>query len=155
SKTAIGAGIGAVAGAAIGVLSGDNAKERRKRALIGAGVGGLAGAGVGQYMDRQEARLREQLRGTGVSVTRIGDEIILNMPGNITFATNSYEIQPSFINVLHSVALVLKEYPKTVSEIAGQTDSTGSGDCHQPMSVRRYGADDSALAIPRDVIKRD
>lgn len=137
SKTAIGAGIGAVAGAAIGVLSGDNAKERRKRALIGAGVGGLAGAGVGQYMDRQEARLREQLRGTGVSVTRIGDEIILNMPGNITFATNSYEIQPSFINVLHSVALVLKEYPKTVIEIAGHTDSTGSVDYNQLLSERR------------------
>lgn len=140
SKTAIGAGIGAVAGAAIGVLSGDNAKERRKRALIGAGVGGLAGAGVGQYMDRQEARLREQLRGTGVSVTRIGDEIILNMPGNITFATNEATIAPNFVNVLKSVALVLKEYPKTIIEVAGHTDSTGSAQYNQLLSEKRAEA---------------
>ena len=57
--------------------------------LIGAGVGALTGAGVGAYMDRQEAKLRAQLQGTGVSVTRNGNDLILNMPGNITFKTAS------------------------------------------------------------------
>src|SRR5436853_6721964 len=85
SKTTIGASIGAVAGAVLGAATGKNAKDRRKRALIGAGIGGLTGAGVGSYMDAQEAKLREKLAGTGVSVTRNGDDITLNMPGNITF----------------------------------------------------------------------
>lgn len=157
SKASIGAGIGAVAGAAVGALSGSSAKERRKRALIGAGVGGLAGAGAGHYMDRQEAQLREQLRGTGVSVTRNGDDITLNMPGNITFATDSAEVQTSFMNVLNSVALVLKEYPKTVIEVAGHTDSTGSASYNQLLSerraesvarvLRRQGVDDRRLVV--------
>src|SRR5262245_27022509 len=83
SKTAKGAGVGAVAGALIGALAGGS----RKSALIGAGVGALAGGAVGSYMDAEEKKLRQQLSGTGVSVTRSGDNLILNMPGNVTFAT--------------------------------------------------------------------
>src|SRR5216117_1112285 len=89
NNTSKGAGIGALAGAVLGAATGDNSKDRRKRALIGAGVGALAGAGVGAYMDKQEAKLRAQLQGTGVSVTRSGNDLILNMPGNITFRTAS------------------------------------------------------------------
>lgn len=137
SKTAKGAGIGALAGAAIGALTGDNSKERRKRALIGAGVGALAGGAVGNYMDRQEAKLRAQLEGTGVSVTRTGDTIILNMPGNITFATGSADLNPSFFGVLQSVALVLKEFDKTIIDVAGHTDSVGSEQSNQLLSERR------------------
>ncbi|HEU4627163.1 MAG TPA: OmpA family protein [Steroidobacteraceae bacterium] len=137
SKTTKGAGIGALAGAAVGALTGDNSKERRKRALIGAGVGALAGGAVGNYMDRQEAKLREQLRGTGVSVTRQGDDIVLNMPGNITFATGSADLNSSFFGVLDSVALVLKEYDKTIIDVAGHTDSVGSDQTNQALSERR------------------
>ena len=70
SSATKGAAIGAAAGAVVGAISGDNSRERRKRALIGAGIGGLAGGAVGAYMDKQEAELREELEGTGVSVTR-------------------------------------------------------------------------------------
>ncbi len=140
SKTTKGAGIGALAGAAIGALSGDNGKERRKRALIGAGVGALAGGAVGNYMDRQEAKLRAQLQGTGVSVARDGDNIILSMPGNITFATGSADLNASFFNVLDSVTLVLKEYDKTIIDVAGHTDSVGSDQINQALSERRAGA---------------
>ncbi|HEY8507772.1 MAG TPA: YMGG-like glycine zipper-containing protein, partial [Steroidobacteraceae bacterium] len=119
SKTTKGAGIGALIGAAAGALSGDDSKERRKRALIGAGVGALAGGAVGKYMDNQEAKLREKLQGTGVSVTRTGDTLVLNMPGNITFATGSADLNASFFSVLESVALVLKEYDKTIIDVAG------------------------------------
>src|SRR5689334_334315 len=100
SKTSIGAGIGALAGAVIGAATGKDAKDRRKRALIGAGVGGLTGAGVGAYMDAQEAKLRKKLAGTGVSVTRNGDNIVLNMPGNITFQTGSADLNANFYKVL-------------------------------------------------------
>ena len=137
SSATKGAAIGAGAGAILGILTGDDSKERRKRALIGAGVGGLAGGAVGAYMDKQEAKLRDQLQGSGVSVTRVGDEIILNMPGNITFQTNSSDLNPQFFDVLDSVALVLKEFDKTVVEVVGHTDSTGTAEYNQALSERR------------------
>jgi outer membrane protein OmpA-like peptidoglycan-associated protein len=137
SKATKGALIGAAAGAVVGLISGDDAVERRQRALIGAGVGALAGGAVGYYMDRQEAALRAELEGTGVSVTRIGDNITLNMPGNVTFATNSSDLSPAFFDVLNSVGKVLKEFDQTVVEVAGHTDSTGSEEYNQNLSERR------------------
>ncbi len=132
-----GALIGAAAGAVVGLISGDDAVERRQRALIGAGVGALAGGSIGYYMDRQEAQLRAELEGTGVSVTRIGDNITLNMPGNVTFATDSSDLSPAFFNVLNSVGKVLDEYDQTVVEVAGHTDSTGTDAYNQGLSERR------------------
>lgn len=137
SSTTKGAAIGAGAGAVLGILTGDDSKERRNRALIGAGVGAIAGGAVGSYMDQQEAKLRAQLEGSGVSVTRVGDEIVLNMPGNVTFQTNSSDLNPQFFSVLDSVALVLKEYNKTIIEVVGHTDSTGSAEYNQALSERR------------------
>jgi outer membrane protein OmpA-like peptidoglycan-associated protein len=136
SKTAWGSIIGAVGGAAVGAAVTGH-KDRRKGMLIGAGVGGLAGGSVGYYMDQQEAKLRQKLQGSGVSVTRQGDNIILNMPGNITFQTNSSDINANFYDVLSSVVLVVKEYDKTLIDIAGHTDSTGSDAINQPLSERR------------------
>jgi outer membrane protein OmpA-like peptidoglycan-associated protein len=137
SSATKGAIIGAVSGAVVGLASGDDAVERRQRALIGAGVGALAGGSIGYYMDQQEAKLRAELQGTGVSVTRIGDNITLNMPGNVTFATNSSDLSPAFFDVLTSVSKVMKEFDKTVVEVAGHTDSTGSDQYNQTLSERR------------------
>jgi outer membrane protein OmpA-like peptidoglycan-associated protein len=137
SKTATGATIGALVGAAAGALTGGDSRERRQRALIGAGVGALTGGGVGYYMDRQEQKLRMQLENTGVSVTRNGDNIILNMPGNVTFNTDSAMIKGSFYDVLSSVVIVVKEFDKTLIEIAGHTDSTGSDQYNQNLSEKR------------------
>jgi len=137
SNAARDAAIGAVAGAVIGLVSGDNAVERRRRALILAGVGALAGGAIGNYMDRQEAELRAELQGTGVSVTRIGDNITLNMPGHVTFATDSSDLSPAFFDVLNSVSKVLAKYERTVVEVAGHTDSTGSDAYNQGLSERR------------------
>jgi len=137
SQATKGALIGAGIGAVVGLISGDDAVERRQRALIGAGVGALAGGAVGAYQDRQEAALRAELEGTGVSVTRIGDNITLNMPGNITFATDSSDLSPAFFDVLNSVGKVLNEFNQTVVEVAGHTDSTGSDAYNQGLSERR------------------
>lgn len=134
SKAAKGAAIGAAAGAAVGLLT---KGDKLENALIGAGVGAIAGGSVGYYMDVQEAKLRQQLEGTGVSVTRMGDNITLNMPGNVTFATNSADLNAQFFNVLDGVSMVLKEYEKTVIEVAGHTDSTGSDQYNQALSERR------------------
>ncbi len=110
SNSTKGALIGAATGVVIGLASGDDAVDRRQRALIGAGAGALAGGSVGYYMDRQEAKLRAELQGTGVSVTRDGDHITLNMPGNVTFATDSSDLNPEFFEVLRSVGKVVKEF---------------------------------------------
>lgn len=137
SKLAIGAGIGAVSGAMIGLMTARNSKDRQRNALIGAGVGALAGGSIGYYMDVQEAKLRQRLRDSGVSVTRAGNQIILNMPGNITFASNSSDINSGFYEVLNSVAVVLNEYEKTTLDVIGHTDSVGSESYNQKLSEKR------------------
>jgi outer membrane protein OmpA-like peptidoglycan-associated protein len=137
SNATKGAVIGAVSGAAVGLISGDDALERRQHALIGAGIGALAGGSIGYYMDKQEAKLREELQGTGVSVYREGDNITLNMPGSVTFATDSSNLSAEFYSVLTSVSKVLEEFDQTVIEVAGHTDSTGSESYNQGLSERR------------------
>jgi outer membrane protein OmpA-like peptidoglycan-associated protein len=141
SNTGQGAAIGAAAGAAVGALTHtSNGGQAAKNALIGAGIGALAGGGVGYYMDQQEKKLRQQLAHTGVSVTRVGDNIILNLPGSITFATDSSDINANFYATLNSVGLVLKEYEKTVVNVTGHTDAQGSDQYNQGLSERRAGS---------------
>ncbi len=137
SKAGMGAGIGAVTGALIGIATSDSAKERKERALKGAGIGAVAGGGVGYYMDVQEAKLREKLEGAGVSVTRDGDNIILNIPGNLTFDTDSTTVKSSFRPVLDAVSEVLKEYKSTMIQVAGHTDSTGGDKYNLMLSQQR------------------
>lgn len=137
SNATTGAVIGAAAGAAAGLATGDSATSRRDRALIGAAAGAAAGGGIGYYMDVQEAKLRQQLASTGVSVTRRGNEIILNLPGNITFATDSAQVGSRGRDILHSVSLVLDEYDRTNINVAGFTDSTGSDQYNLMLSKQR------------------
>lgn len=140
NRTQKGAVIGALAGAVAGLLSGDDATERRQRALVGAGVGGLAGGAIGNYQDRQERALRERMAGTGVDVVRQGDNITLNMPENITFGFDRSDLQPQFYPVLDRVASTLGEYSQTVVEVAGHTDSKGTDQYNQALSERRAGS---------------
>ncbi len=137
AKAAIGAGIGVLAGAGIGLLTGDNAKERRRNALIGAGVGGVAGGGIGYYMDVQEAKLRKGLEAAGVSVTREGNNILLNMEQAINFDSGRHELRAEAYSVLNAVGQVLNEYDKTTIDVMGHTDSDGAADYNQALSERR------------------
>ncbi|WP_425480025.1 OmpA family protein [Aerolutibacter ruishenii] len=137
SQTKKGALIGAAVGAVAGLLSGDDATERRQRALVGAGVGGLTGGAIGNYQDRQERALREKMAGTGVEVVRQGDNITLNMPSNITFGFDRADLQPQFYPVLNDVAATLTEYNQTIVEVAGHTDSVGTDSYNQQLSERR------------------
>jgi len=139
----VGAGTGAVVGAFAGAATGN---DPRIAALIGAGLGGLTGAAVGHYMDQQEAELRAQLQSTGVSVTRVGNQIILNMPSNITFQTDSATVNAGFNDTLVSVGLVLKKFNKTVVDVTGHTDNTGSDAHNQDLSQRRAVAVATILA---------
>ena len=136
-RTVRGAAIGAAVGAVAGLLSGDDATERRQRALVGAGVGGLAGGAIGNYQDRQERALRDRMAGSGVDVVRQGDNITLNMPSNITFGFNSASLNPSFNGVLDNVVSTLREYDQTIVEVAGHTDSVGTDSYNQGLSEQR------------------
>ncbi len=138
NRTGTGAIAGAVGGALLGYLTNtNNSEEGRKNALIGAGVGALAGAAVGQYMDRQQRAMEAELSGTGVGVARQGDNLILRMPGDVTFPTNQSDINARFHPVLIDVARVLNEYDRSVVDIVGHTDSTGGDHINQPLSERR------------------
>lgn len=137
SNTQKGAAIGAVAGAVIGKGTGDHDK---KRYAWGAAVGALAGAAIGAYMDKQEQEFRDELSGSGVQVIREGDNIRLQLPGEITFATNSATIAQNFYPVLNDVAKVLVKYEKTTLLIEGHTDNTGAAEYNQQLSMNRASA---------------
>ncbi len=136
SKATTGSLIGAVAGAAVGVAS-SSKKDRGKGALIGAASGAALGGGIGYYMDVQETKLRQQLASTGVSVTRNGDNIVLNMPNEVTFGVDQTDLSEGAKRVLNSVALVAKEYNKTQLNVFGYTDSSGSDSYNLRLSQVR------------------
>lgn len=139
SNTAKGASIGGSVAAVAAYLDNKNkdSTTRNQRILKAATAGAAIGGGVGYYMDTQEKKLREKLQGSGVSVVRDGDNINLIMPGNITFDTNSSDINAGFYDVLDSVALVLVEFNKTVVAVSGHTDNTGSAATNQVLSQKR------------------
>ena len=128
-------GLGAAA--VCGLVGSMDSREKARNAALGCG---LVGAGVGAYMDVQEAKLKEELQGTGVQVVREGDNIRLIMPGNITFETDSYNLRSSFYSVLNSVGQVLSKYADTTLRVSGHTDNTGSRQYNQTLSERRAGS---------------
>lgn len=129
---------GAGAGAAIGGLLGS--VESSKHAAIGAGIGALAGGAIGQYMDRQEATMRQELQGTGIEVERQGDDILLNIPNNVTFDFDSARVWSQAEGTLNSLAGVLNQYPETMIDVIGYTDNVGSEAYNQKLSERRAQA---------------
>ena len=135
SNTAIGAIGGALGGYLLGDLVGG--RNSRTESIVGAGIGAIAGGAVGQYMDRQEAELRRETAGTGVDVIRQGDEIILRMPSGITFDVDRYDVKPQFQSTLNEVAQTLAQYQQTYIDVLGHTDSTGSDAYNQSLSERR------------------
>ena len=139
SNAGKGAGIGAGVAAVVAYLANKDkdAGKRNERILKAAAGGAAIGGGIGYYMDVQEAKLRKQLRGSGVSVERDGDNINLIMPGNITFASGNADIAQNFLSVLDSVNLVLKEFDKTLVVVSGHTDSSGSDALNQNLSEKR------------------
>ena len=129
-----GAAIGAVAGAVLGKATGNH---KDKRLVWGAAIGAIAGAAIGDYMDKQEQEFRKELSGSGIDVVREGDNLRLVMPSNITFATDQSYISSGFHVTLNDIAKVLAKYDKTLLSIEGHTDSTGSDDYNQTLSMKR------------------
>ena len=134
SNTARGAAIGAAIGAVTGVIVNDDDAEG---AAYGAIAGAAIGGGIGNYMDRQEAELRRELEASGVRINRVGNDIELIMPGNITFATDRTELRPEFYRTLNGVSTVLAKYNQTEVLVEGHTDSSGSAEYNERLSVQR------------------
>ncbi len=141
NNTGSGAALGALAGAGVGQLVGGDTEAT----LIGAGVGALAGAGVGHYLDQQEKELRQSLATTDVQVERVGDQINLIMPGDVTFAVNSSTVSPQFYGPIYSVGDILRKYDKSIVTVEGHTDNTGGMSLNQSLSERRAQAVASLL----------
>ncbi len=137
SRATSGAVIGGLIGAGLGSLTGSGSTDRRQKAMVGAGIGALTGGLIGDYMDKQEAELRRHLEGTGVSVTRSGNDLILNMPGDVTFATDSSNITERFKNTLDGVGIILTKYKRTMVDITGHTDNVGERNYNYGLSERR------------------
>lgn len=134
-NTAGGAGLGALGGAGLGALIDSNDPVRG--ALIGGGIGLLAGGAIGAYLDSQQAQLDQQLAGTGASVERQGEKLVIIMPGDITFDLDSARIKPQFTSVLDSVASTLTQYPESYVQVIGHTDSSGSDSYNMQLSTQR------------------
>jgi len=136
SRTATGATVGAGAGAILGnVIAGSGNKTGGT--LVGAAVGATVGGLIGYQMDQQEAELRRQMAGSGVDIYREGDTIRLQAPENITFDVNRSDVKPQFRPVLDQLAQSIQQYPGTVVQVEGHTDSTGSAAYNQTLSENR------------------
>ena len=142
NRTISKAAIGGIGGALGGYLLGDLVGGRRDRTekILGAGIGAVAGAGVGYYMDEQERKLRQQTAGTGINVIRDGDNLVLDMPSEITFGIDSANIDAGFRDTLNQVASTLTQYEKTYVDVLGHTNSSGSDAYNQALSERRASA---------------
>lgn len=136
SRTAIG-GIG---GAGLGYLLGGLIGGKTAR-IVGAGIGAAAGGYVGYRMDEQIRELEEATAGTGVDVSQTpnGDGILVNLP-DVTFAVNSADISPSMRQTLDGVAQSMVNYPNSLIDVMGHTDSTGSDQYNLDLSRRRADA---------------
>lgn len=134
----VGAGAGALAGALIG-------NDTGKGALVGALVGSAIGAGIGYNLDQQEADLRREIDNDDVQITNTGDRLILSMPQDLLFATDSFSVRPDLQSDLQSVATNLQQYPASTIQVIGHTDSDGDADYNQRLSERRANSVTSIL----------
>jgi len=143
-KAAMGAAIGALAGAVIGHQQ-DRSGGALRGALIGGAAGGVLGAGAGRYMDNQEAEfkrvLAEERRANQIEIERLQNENLkITMNSEVSFAYNSAQLTPAFHSSLDKVADILARYPRTTIKITGHTDSRGSAEYNQQLSVQRAQA---------------
>lgn len=143
-NTQQGAAIGAGIGALVGIAAGDTAEERRRGAVVGALVGGGIGGIAGADLDRQEAELRQSL-GNNVQIVNNGQQLIVTLPQDILFATNSDALSGGLRSDLTALAASINRYPNTTVNVIGHADNTGTAAFNQDLSARRAQAVSSVL----------
>jgi outer membrane protein OmpA-like peptidoglycan-associated protein len=140
SGAILGAGLGAIAG----IAAGDNAKDRRQNAIKGAVLGGLVGTGIGNALDKQEEELRAQLGGN-VGIVNNGNNLVVTLPQDILFATNSTSVSGASQNDLRTLASSINRYPNSTVNVVGHTDTVGDAAFNFDLSLRRAPAVTSVL----------
>ena len=143
-NTQQGALLGAASGAALGAIAGGSS-NRAEGALVGAVFGAAIGAGAGYQLDKQEAELRAQLANEDVVITNTGDSLVVTLPQDILFPTDSFALRPDLQNDLQTVAGNLRAYPNSSVQIIGHTDSDGEASYNQTLSQQRAGAVSTVL----------
>ncbi len=136
ANTRRGALVGAGLGAAVGALTADDSDDRLRNAALGAAVGGAAGAGTGAMLDRQEAELRNQL-GSNVGIVNTGEQLVVTLPQDILFDTDSATLTGSMTNDLRAIAGSINNYPNTTVNVVGHADNTGAAAYNQSLSEAR------------------
>ncbi|MEO8530570.1 MAG: OmpA family protein [Deltaproteobacteria bacterium] len=134
-----GALTGAATGALVGIITGDSKSDRKRNAVVGGILGAAAGAAIGSNLDKQAAELQGSLDGR-ISIIRSGNQLIVRMPQDITFATDSASVASSLQDDLRSLASSLNKYPNTTVSVVGHTDNTGTSAYNQDLSNRRAGS---------------
>ena len=138
SGTGKGAAIGAATGAVLGAITGSGTKGAVRGAAVGAAAGALGGYVWSSRMEEQKRQMEASTRGTGVEVTQTSDnQLKLNIPSDISFASGRSDIQPNFRQILDDFARGLQGNPNARVTIIGHTDNVGSDAVNDPLSVNR------------------
>ncbi|MGO4908509.1 OmpA family protein [Pseudorhodobacter sp. W20_MBD10_FR17] len=130
-----GALTGALLGGALGATS--KGDDKLLKTVVGAGIGAAIGGAIGSSLDAQAAELRNSIGNDRVSITNTGSELIVNLPQDILFATDSATLRGDLTQDLQAVARSLLNYPNTTVQVLGHTDNTGSAAYNQNLSQRR------------------
>ncbi len=131
-----GALIGAAGGAAVSALTGGEGANL----VLGAAAGAAAGGLIGNQLDKQAAALRNELSNDGIGITNTGDSLIVSLPQDITFDTDSATVRSSLRADLGAVARNLNSYPDSRVQVVGHTDNTGDATYNLGLSLRRANA---------------
>lgn len=134
-----GALIGSGVGAALGQLIGKDSEAT----IAGAAIGGIAGGLIGSNLDKQEAELRASMNNG--TITNTGDRLIVTLPQDILFATDSYAVRSDLQRDLGALASNLRAYPNSTVQVVGHTDNTGDAAYNQDLSERRASSVGSVL----------
>ena len=129
-----GAVLGGLTGAILGGTSGGD--DQFKKAVVGGVIGAALGGAIGSTLDQQASELRGSLN-SNISVTNTGDYLIVNMPQDLLFATDSASLRSDLTRDINAVASSLLRYPNSKIEVIGHTDNTGSAAYNQDLSQRR------------------
>ncbi len=130
-----GAILGGLVGAGVGAIA--NGSDPLLGALAGGAIGAAGGGLIGNQLDQQAAELRQQLANQGITVANAGDRLIVTVPNDITFDTDSSTVRPALRADLVRVGQNLVNYPNSTVQVIGHTDSDGEASYNQALSERR------------------
>lgn len=129
-----GLGVGAIVGAGIGALTASNAAQG---AAIGLVVGAATGGIIGDQLDKQAAEMRAELANDDIVIRAEDDRLVVTLPEDITFDTDSSTVRDSLRSALGKVADNLVKYPDSNVQVIGHTDNDGDATYNQALSERR------------------